>query len=220
MDDKIQPGYSAPVEGEGAVAYETISGAVEAHNAAAQPGEPYWGISIADSTYRVYAYGAVPQPPTEEEQMESLRSRLLTDASDCCERTIRGGVDVIFADGTQEHFSLQITDQTNIDGVFGSVTLGATAAPYHADGKACRMYSAKDILTLYMTVKSFITKQTTYCNALRQWIQREESFEVLKGIHYGADLPEDLAGAMEQLLTEANEQVQNIAARMAGDNGE
>lgn len=67
MDDKIQPGYSAPVEGEGAVAYETISGAVEAHNAAAQPGEPYWGISIADSTYRVYAYGAVPQPPTPEE---------------------------------------------------------------------------------------------------------------------------------------------------------
>lgn len=51
--------------------------------------------------------------------------------------------------------------------------VGRVEYPYHPDGGKCVMYSAADIITLYSEYKSFVTKQTTYCNALRQWAKRE-----------------------------------------------
>ena len=189
----IQPGYTAPVEeGEDFATYDAISAAVEEHNTNAQPGETYWGISIENSTYTVYDYGEVPTPPSEAEQMEAMRTEKLKEVSDACEAAITSGIDVEFKDGRQEHFSLEVPDQSNIDGVFNAVVLGATAYPYHADGEQCKLYTAVDIVTLYTAKQSTITQQTTYNNALRQWIRRETSLEVLKGISYGVELPDDL----------------------------
>ena len=108
---------------------------------------------------------------TEEELAkikESLRTEKLKEVSADCEKAIYAGIDVIFADESQKHFSLQPNDQTNIDGVFNAIVLGATEYPYHADGEPCKMYSAADIVSLYVASKSYITKQTTYNNALRQ----------------------------------------------------
>lgn len=99
---------------------------------------------------------------------ESLRTEKLKEVSADCEKAIYAGVDVIFADESQKHFSLQPNDQTNIDGVFNAIVLGATEYPYHADGEPCKMYSAADIVSLYVASKGYITKQTTYNNALRQ----------------------------------------------------
>lgn len=217
----IGPGYETDVTDEnGADTYDTIAAVVDAHNEAAQPGEAYWGIGLENSRYSVYEWGKVPQPPlppSEEEQRESLRTETLTATSNACQQTIYAGTEVLFGSGVQEHFSLQPADQTNIDGIFNAVVLGAAAYPYHADGKSCRMYAAKDIVTLYVAKQSFITRQTTYYNALRQWIEREESIEVLRGIRYGVDLPEDLAAQMQKILEEANEQVQNIVAKLAAE---
>ncbi len=147
-------------------------------------------------------------------QEEALRSKKLEEVSNCCEKTICAGIDVTFTDGTQEHFSLETSDQTNIDSVFNSVVIGATEYPYHADGEPCKMYSAADIITLYMSEKSFITKQTTYNNALRQWIKRETDKDVLKAIKYGDVLPDDLAAKMTDILAKANEQVQAIVSKL------
>lgn len=41
------------------------------------------------------------------------------------------------------------------------------------------------IITLYSEYKSFVTKQTTYCNALRQWAKRETDPNVIGSIYYG-----------------------------------
>ena len=212
----IRPGYTAPVEeGPEFNTYDTISAAVADHNTAAAPGEKYWGISIADSTYTVYEYGEVPTPPSEAEQMEAMRTEKLKAASDACEAAITSGIDVLFGDGRQEHFSLEVPDQSNIDGVFNAVMLGATAYPYHADGKQCKLYSAADIVTLYTAKQSTITQQTTYNNALRQWIGRETSFEVLKGISYGVELPEDLKAEVADILQKAKEQVEAIVKKLS-----
>lgn len=61
---EIRPGYSAPAD---AADYAAIEQAVDEHNAAAQPGERYWGISYENGKYTVYEAGEVPQPPTAEE---------------------------------------------------------------------------------------------------------------------------------------------------------
>lgn len=216
MDEtKICPGYEVPVlDEEKNDNYFEVEAAVNEHNQTAQPGEKYWGISLENEKYIVYEYGEVPTPPTEEEQMETLRAKKLEEVSDACEAAITAGIDVLFGDGTQEHFSLEVPDQSNIDGVFNAVMLGATAYPYHADGKQCKLYSAADIVTLYTAKQSTITQQTTYNNALRQWIGRETSLEVLNGISYGVELPEDLKAEVADILQKAKEQVEAIAKKL------
>lgn len=212
----IKPGYTAPVEADGSDStYMAIVAAVADHNTAAAPGEQYWGIRIENSTYTIYEYGEVPTPPTEAEQMETLRAEKLREVSDACEAAITSGIDVEFKDGRQEHFSLEVPDQSNIDGVFNAVVLGATAYPYHADGEQCKLYTAADIVTLYVAKQSYITKQTTYNNALRQWIRRENSLEVLKGISYGVELPDDLKAEVADILQQAKEQVEAIVKKLS-----
>ena len=143
-------------------AYTAMVQAVADHNAALEVGGTLWEIADKDACYEIVAAG------TKAAQEEALRSKKLEEVSNCCEKTICAGIDVTFTDGTQEHFSLQPNDQTNIDGVFNAIVLGATEYPYHADGEPCKMYSAADIVSLYVASKGYITKQTTYNNALRQ----------------------------------------------------
>lgn len=64
MDTKIKPGYTAPAA---KADYTAIAQAVSEHNDAAQPGQHYWGVALADGTYMVYEAGTVPPPPTAEE---------------------------------------------------------------------------------------------------------------------------------------------------------
>ena len=172
------------------------------------PARPAWTEQLPFKRYIRY---------TAEElaaQEEALRSKKLQEVSDSCEKTICAGIDVTFTDGSQEHFSLETSDQTNIDGVFNAVVMGATEYPYHADGEPCKMYSAADIVSLYVASKGYITKQTTYNNALRQQIRREDDSDTLKSIKYGVDLPEDLNEDMNEILVKANEQVQSIVSKL------
>lgn len=70
----IRPGYTIPTETDGTPAdYSKIETAVNAHNQSAQPGEAYWGIRLCGTEYKVYEYGEVPQPPTQEELLEQLK---------------------------------------------------------------------------------------------------------------------------------------------------
>lgn len=127
----------------------------------------------------------------KKNDLPTLAQKVADDASETCQNFIYAGIDVELSDGTQ-HFSLMPNDQTNIDSMFAAITLGASEYPYHPDGGKCVMYSAADIITLYSEYKSFVTKQTTYCNALRQWAKRETDPNVIGSIYYGCALPEDL----------------------------
>ena len=149
----------------------------------------------------------------DKTDLPTLSEKKLTEVNNVCENTIHAGIDVELSVGTK-HFSLTANDQTNLDSMFSAVTLGATEYPYHADGEQCVMYSASDIMTLYVKYKTFVTYQTTYCNMLRTWIKREADNNVIAGINYGVELPEDLKSDMEALLSAANEQIQNIVTKM------
>ena len=123
-------------------------------------------------------------------------------------------MDVELSSGAK-HFALEPNDQTNIDSMFTAVTLGAVQYPYHADGEPCILYSAADIMALYVAYKSFVTYQTTYCNMLKLWIRRETDKDVLAGIHYGAALPEDLAAQMQAILRSAQAEMDAVVAKLA-----
>lgn len=217
---EITLGYKSekPADAESeAELYAKIESAVNEHNKSAQPGEYYWGISFANSSYEIIQGEIVPEPVTSPEPVEptinEIREQKLDEASDTCGKIICDGFDVELSTG-KKHFSLETTDQTNIDGIFNAIILGATEYPYHADGEPCTMFSAADIMTLYVATKSYVTQQTTYCNALRQWIKREEDKDTLVAIEYGTPLPDDLAADVEQILTAAKGQVEAIVSKL------
>lgn len=192
--------------------YSAMADAINEHNFNAQPGDACWTIEDYEDRYEIIESGTVP---TEDSMIDTVRDNKLSSVSATCEQLIYDGIDVTLSSG-EKHFSLQIADQSNIDGIFNAVTLGATAYPYHADGELCTMFSASDIVSLYVAYKSFVTQQTTYCNALRQWIMREEDKDKLAAIEYGASLPDDLNTEMNTILAAAQEQVQAIVGKLTG----
>ena len=212
--DKIIPDYKIGIKNAD---YSSIESAVDEHNGSAKPGEKYWGISMDNGYYTVYEYGEVPEPTQEPEAVEptidEVRQSKLDEISSICEQVIYSGVDVELSVG-KKHFSLTANDQTNIDGIFSAITLGATEYPYQAAGEPCEMYSVSDIMELYIAAKGFVTQQTTYCNALRQWIKREDKIETISAIRYGDTLPSDLQTNVENILTAANAQIQAIAGKL------
>ena len=149
----------------------------------------------------------------------TLAEKKVQMANDTCQGTIYNGIDVELTTGT-EHFSLEPNDQTNIDSMFTAVTLGATQYPYHSDGAQCKMFSAVDIMTLYVAYKTHVTTQTTYCNFLKIWINRETSKDVLAGIVYGSTLPDDLLAEMNAILASAQEEIQSLIGKLTQALGE
>lgn len=193
---------------EECTAYAAMAQAVNAHNAACGVGDTLWVIEDGESCYCVAALSPI------ELTIEEIRENKLKLMSDSCGELIRKGIDVSLSDG-EKHFSLETTDQTNINGIFNAVTLGAISYPYHADGEPCKMFSAADIVALYVEYKSFVTEQTTYCNALRQWIKRETDKAILSKIEYGTTLPDDLKEKTEEILKEANNQITALVAKIS-----
>ncbi len=149
----------------------------------------------------------------KKNDLPTLAEKKISMAAETCQQLIYAGIDVELSTGT-EHFSLTTHDQTNIDSMFTAVTLGATQYPYHSDGNQCVLYSAADIVTLYVAYKSFVTQQTTYCNFLKIWLNRETDKTVLAGIVYGSQLPDDLAAQMNDIMAQAAAQIQAIIENM------
>lgn len=146
--------------------------------------------------------------------LPTLAEKKIALANDTCQALIYRGIDVELP-GRTEHFSLEPNDQTNIDSMFAAVTLGAAAYPYHSDGNQCVMYSAEEILTLYVAYKTYVTQQTTYCNFLKIWLRRETDDETLANIVYGSTLPEDLAAEMQAILEQAAAQIEGVVDALA-----
>lgn len=85
MDNKIEPGYAASVA---KADYTAIAQAVSEHNDAAQPGQHYWGVALADGTYMVYEAGTVPPPPTAEELAAKEAERKKAEAREKLPETV------------------------------------------------------------------------------------------------------------------------------------
>ena len=130
-----------------------------------------------------------------------LRAAKHAEISAASEAAIYAGMDVETTQGT-EHFSLTEKDQINLTTAKNAVDKGAAAYPYHADDARCRIFTAEEINAISQASIAHIIYHTTYCNHLFEWIRRADAAE-LAGITYGAQLPDDLAAHMQEILTQA-----------------
>ena len=164
---------------------------------------PHWDEDTAawveGATVEELAAWAAEHP--DPVSLEDKRAAKHAEVSAASEAIIYAGMDVETTQGT-EHFSLTEKDQINLTTAKNAVEKGATAYPYHADGEMCRIFTADEINAISQASIAHIIYHTTYCNHLFEWIRRAGATE-LAGITYGAELPDDLAAHMQEILTQA-----------------
>ena len=134
--------------------------------------------------------------------------------SETCNTTINAGTQVELSDGSTESFSYDLADQSNVSEMFNAVLLGATEYPYHANNDDCRMYSAQDITTIYVTLSSYKTAQTTYHNQLKKYVKALETAEEINAVVYGQELTGAYLEKYNELMAQAKVQLDNIVAKV------
>lgn len=147
-----------------------------------------------------YTYELVSEPHAD---LLSTKEAKQEELSAACHAAIVAGIDVELSDGTTGHFSLEETDQINLTTAYNAVQQGVTGYPYHADGQLCKMYPAADIIAIGDAATAHKLYHTTYCNHMMAWARRAETADELAAITYGAELPEDLAANMAEVMTDA-----------------
>ena len=75
-----------------------------------------------------------------------------------------------------------------------------------------RIVPAEDIVTSYAAARMFIDHQLGYCSDLKKWGNREMDKNVLAGIEYGDDLPEDLESEMNTVLDSSTAQLEKVVS--------
>ena len=150
----------------------------------------------------------------EDNALSVVMAAKLAEISKVCNAVIVAGVDITLGDETV-HFNLSIEDQSNINNLFRVVELGGTEFPYQSDGGVCRVYSAGEIVQIYIAAQTLITSQTTYHNELKQYVQTLESVEDISAIQYGMTLPEPYLTEMNEKLAVAQQQMEAIVANMS-----
>ena len=138
-----------------------------------------------------------PDPVSLEKKREAKHAEI----SAASEAAIYAGMDVETTQGT-EHFSLTEKDQINLTTAKNEIDKGASVYLYHTDDTLCRIFTAEEIKAIAQAGIAHKIYHTTYCNHLFEWIRRAGAAE-LAGITYGAELPEDLAAHMQEILTQA-----------------
>ena len=172
-------------------------------------------ITVADY---LTVFPVSEENPVTDDMMNLLRTSKLNELRSVCNNAIETGIDVATSNSgdTSEHFSLDSYAQNNITNMFYSVMAGIEEYPYHADGKECTTYNKTDIVAIYVAAQSMITYHTTYNNMLRVLVNRTDDVDILAGITYGMELPQDLAAMMQGNIATAQAQIQKILTTLSG----
>ena len=136
--------------------------------------------------------------PIDAASLEYVKEAKVTEMNNACHTTIESGFDLELQ-GIVHHFSLTIQDQLNL---FSLSALAQTQEliPYHADGETCIFYSSEEINAIVEAAENFKIYQTTYYNALKNYINSLETIEEVSAIEYGTVIPEQYKSIVLKVL--------------------
>lgn len=122
---------------------------------------------------------------TTEKLNAAIESKLV-EISVACNKAIEAGVDY-----NDEHFSFDSNDQQNITSMLSLAIKTGLEQPYHADGKSCKMYTAAEVIGLYIAQESNLVANQTYHNQLKLYVETLTDVDAVQEVTYGQDLTGD-----------------------------
>ena len=129
-------------------------------------------------------YPVIPDP---EPTLEEVKDRKIIELSGICNQKIEEGISMEI-DGKIESFSYKSVDQTNIKDAYELAVSTKLDVPYHANGQACKLYTAEQTAELYVKEKLNLTHHTTYFNQLKMYILTLDNKEDILAVEYGQEL--------------------------------
>lgn len=145
--------------------------------------------------------------------VEEYKQYLLDDISKKGEAEIYAGTGVVLSDGTSEVFTYNLKDQSNIQtAVLVSEKLDdfTMRLPYHSHSMPCRLYTAKDIIIIYMTLRMFAVEVQTRVNMLKNYIRTINDKATLMTITYNTSLPEEYQNRYDEIITASMEVMETL----------
>lgn len=140
----------------------------------------------------------------------------ISEIKQACEDYIYAGTDVTYEDGTVEHFTYNLADQSNISEMFTAIMAGATEFPYHADGEICKVYTKAQIVTIYGTLSLFKAEATTYHNSLKAQVSAMTDDDEINAVQYHVTpLTGDYLDNYNAMMTSAQTQLNVILAKIS-----
>ena len=136
--------------------------------------------------------------PAEINSIEFLRESKINEMSRACRLTIEEGFDII-VHGENHHFSLTTQDQLNLMSL-SALAQTQSLIPYHADGEEVIFYTADEINTIMQTATELKIYNTTYFNALKDYINALDSIEAITAVTYGIEIPDEYKSDVLKIL--------------------
>ena len=150
--------------------------------------------------------------------VEEAKPAKIAEIKQVCESYIYAGTDVTYSDGTTEHFTYTLADQSNISEMFMAIMAGATEFPYHADGEICKVYSKAQIVAIYGTLSLFKANITTYHNSLKAQVNAMTDADEINAVKFGeTELIGDYLDNYNTMMTSAETQLNAVLARIPSD---
>lgn len=145
----------------------------------------------------------IPEPEPYVPTLEEVISNKIYELNYICEQSIMNGVDVEI-NGETEHFSYNEKDQANIDDLTNSAKETMMDQPYHSDNGGCKLYTAEQIITIYIAEKMNKTHHTTYFNQMKMYIKTLDDKEIVSAITYGDELTGQYLETYNLMMGQAN----------------
>ena len=153
--------------------------------------------------------------------VEEAKPAKIAEIKQVCESYIYAGTDVTYSDGTTEHFTYTLADQSNISEMFTAIMAGATEFPYHADGEICKVYSKAQIVTIYGTLSLFKAEATTYHNSLKAQINAMTDIDTINAVKFNETALEgEYLENYKAMMASVQAQLDTVLAKIPSDTAE
>lgn len=119
----------------------------------------------------------------KEETLKFTKTNKITELTTSCQNIILNGIDY-----NGKHYTYNYSDQNNISNLVQMAKTTAMDVPYHADGDLCELYSPSEIYAIYIAEEINVTKNTTYLNQLKAYVDTLEETDDVNNIVYGQEL--------------------------------
>ena len=145
--------------------------------------------------------------------VEEYKQYLLDDVSAKGEAEIYAGTGVVLSDGTSEVFTYTNHDQANL--TVAAITVDklddlTLLVPYHEHLKECKLYTAKDILIIYMTLRMMAVEVQTRVNMLKNYIRTINDKATLMTINYNTPLPDEWKAKYDAIISASMEILETL----------
>ena len=129
------------------------------------------------------------------------------ELSEACQSTIYNGATITLSDGSEQYFTYNEHDQTNIFEMYSAVKAGATQYIYQAQDGSCMVYQAADIITIYSTLAALKTSTLTYYHQLSDYMNSLTSVDEINAVTFGQELTGEYLQKYNELMAVAVEQM-------------